>query len=215
MEELKWDANGLIPVVVQDERTKDVVMVAYMNQEAFDLTLKTKKAHYYSRSRRKIWLKGETSGHFQEVKSIRLDCDNDTLLLLVDQKVAACHTGYWSCFYRAWDNDGRWLARRYLTRRRSIRMTRRMARKLALAFVTCGYVGYLPLAPGTWASILGCILLYLLPGILNHPLTVILIAAAATLCINRMELPEKDPGYIVVDELAGICVAMVGQGLGI
>jgi phosphoribosyl-AMP cyclohydrolase len=89
---------------VQDERTKDVVMVAYMNQEAFDLTLKTKKAHYYSRSRRKIWLKGETSGHFQEVKSIRLDCDNDTLLLLVDQKVAACHTGYWSCFYRAWDN---------------------------------------------------------------------------------------------------------------
>ncbi|MGD0233687.1 MAG: phosphatidylglycerophosphatase A [Syntrophorhabdales bacterium] len=90
-----------------------------------------------------------------------------------------------------------------------------MARKLALAFVTCGYVGYLPLAPGTWASILGCILLYLLPGILNHPLTVILIAAAATLCINRMELPEKDPSYIVVDELAGICVAMVGQGLGI
>jgi phosphoribosyl-AMP cyclohydrolase / phosphoribosyl-ATP pyrophosphohydrolase len=105
MEELTWDANGLIPVVVQDERTKDVVMVAYMNQEAFDLTLKTKKAHYYSRSRRKIWLKGETSGHFQEVKSIRLDCDNDTLLLLVDQKVAACHTGYWSCFYRAWENE--------------------------------------------------------------------------------------------------------------
>jgi phosphatidylglycerophosphatase A len=89
-----------------------------------------------------------------------------------------------------------------------------MAHKLASAFVTCGYVGYLPLAPGTWASILGCILLYLLPGILNHPLTAILIAIAAILCINRMELPEKDPSYIVVDELAGICVTMVGQGLG-
>jgi len=105
MEEIKWDERGLVPVVVQDERTKDVVMVAYMNKEAFDLTLKTKKAHYYSRSRQKIWLKGETSGHFQEVKSIRLDCDNDTLLLIVDQKVAACHTGYWSCFYRAWENE--------------------------------------------------------------------------------------------------------------
>lgn len=87
--------------------------------------------------------------------------------------------------------------------------------KLALVFATCGYVGYLPLAPGTWASILGCILLYLLPGILNHPLTVILIGVAAILCINRMELPEKDPGYIVVDELAGICVTMVGQGLDV
>ena len=105
MEELKWDERGLIPVVVQDERTKDVVMVAYMNREAFDLTLATRKAHYFSRSRQKIWLKGETSGHFQEVKSIRLDCDNDTLLLLVEQKVAACHAGYWSCFYRAWDSE--------------------------------------------------------------------------------------------------------------
>ena len=105
MEELKFDEKGLIPVVVQDERTKEVVMVAYMNKEAFDLTLKTKKAHYYSRSRQKIWLKGETSGHFQQVKSIRLDCDNDTLLLVVDQKVAACHTGYFSCFYRAWENE--------------------------------------------------------------------------------------------------------------
>jgi phosphatidylglycerophosphatase A len=90
-----------------------------------------------------------------------------------------------------------------------------MARRLVLAFVTCGYVGYLPFAPGTWASILGCILLYFLPGVLNHPLTAMLIAVAAILCINRMELPDKDPGYIVVDELAGICVTMVGQGLGL
>ena len=102
---MKFDDKGLIPAIAQDSVTGEILMVAYMNQEAFDLTLKTKKAHYYSRSRQKIWLKGETSGHFQEVKSIRLDCDNDTLLLLVDQKTAACHTGYWSCFYRAWENE--------------------------------------------------------------------------------------------------------------
>ena len=104
-EGIKWDVHGLIPVVVQDGQTRDVVMVAYMNAEALELTLKTKKAHYYSRSRKKLWLKGETSGHFQEVRSINLDCDGDTLLLTVDQKVAACHTGYFSCFYRTW-KDG-------------------------------------------------------------------------------------------------------------
>lgn len=102
---VKWDANGLVPVVVQDERTRDVVMMAYMNAEALDLTVKTGRATYYSRSRKQLWLKGETSGHYQEVRSLFLDCDGDTLLLVVDQKVAACHTGYWSCFYRAW-KDG-------------------------------------------------------------------------------------------------------------
>jgi phosphoribosyl-ATP pyrophosphohydrolase/phosphoribosyl-AMP cyclohydrolase len=102
MDNIKWDERGLVPVVVQDFRTKDVLMVAYMNLEAFELTLKTGKAHYYSRSRKKLWLKGEASGHTQDVKAIHLDCDNDTVLILVDQKVAACHTGYWSCFYRAW-----------------------------------------------------------------------------------------------------------------
>ncbi len=112
MDDLKFDSNGLIPVVVQDEQTKDVVMMAYMNKEAFDLTLATGKAHYYSRSRKKLWLKGETSGHFQQVKSIRLDCDNDTLLLIVDQKTAACHTGYWSCFYRAWDKEWKVVGRK-------------------------------------------------------------------------------------------------------
>jgi phosphoribosyl-AMP cyclohydrolase len=78
-------------------------MVAYMNEEAFDLTLKTSKSHYYSRSRKKIWLKGEESGHIQEIKSVFIDCDNDTILIMVDQKVAACHTGFRSCFYRIWD----------------------------------------------------------------------------------------------------------------
>lgn len=105
MEEIKWDERGLVPVVVQDVQTKDVLMVAYMNKEAFDLTRDTGKAHYYSRSRQKLWLKGESSGHTQDVKSIYMDCDNDTLLLTVDQKVAACHTGFWSCFYRAWDGE--------------------------------------------------------------------------------------------------------------
>jgi phosphoribosyl-AMP cyclohydrolase / phosphoribosyl-ATP pyrophosphohydrolase len=104
MEDIKWDEKGLVPVVVQDEKTKDVLMVAYMNNEAFELTLKTGKAHYFSRSRQKLWLKGESSGHTQEVKSVRIDCDNDTVLIAVDQKVAACHTGYWSCFYRVWEN---------------------------------------------------------------------------------------------------------------
>jgi len=107
MDGIRWDERGLVPVVVQDEKTKDVLMVAYMNKEAFELTIKTKKAHYYSRSRNRLWLKGETSGHTQEVKSIRIDCDNDTILLIVDQKVAACHTGFWSCFYRVW--DGAWI----------------------------------------------------------------------------------------------------------
>ena len=102
MDGLKWDEKGLMPAVVQDANSKDVLMVAYMNNEALDLTIKTKKAHFYSRSRQKLWLKGESSGHTQDVKEVRIDCDNDTILLLVDQKVAACHTGYFSCFYRAW-----------------------------------------------------------------------------------------------------------------
>jgi len=102
MDDLKWDEKGLMPAVVQDANSKDVLMVAYMNKEALELTIKTKKAHYYSRSRQKLWFKGETSGHTQDVKEILIDCDNDTILLLVNQKVAACHTGFWSCFYRVW-----------------------------------------------------------------------------------------------------------------
>jgi phosphoribosyl-AMP cyclohydrolase len=102
MEDLKWDEKGLMPAVVQDANSRDVLMVAYMNKEALELTIKTKKAHYYSRSRQKLWFKGETSGHTQDVKEILIDCDNDAILLVVNQKVAACHTGFWSCFYRAW-----------------------------------------------------------------------------------------------------------------
>ncbi|HWP56425.1 MAG TPA: phosphoribosyl-AMP cyclohydrolase [Candidatus Acidoferrales bacterium] len=93
--------GGMVPVVVQDHRTKEVLMLAYMNEEAFKKTERTKKAHFYSRSRAKLWLKGEQSGHYQRVKGIFVDCDNDTILLHVDQLGGgACHTGYRSCFFR-------------------------------------------------------------------------------------------------------------------
>jgi phosphoribosyl-AMP cyclohydrolase len=93
--------NGLVPVIVQDHRSREVLMVAYMNKQAWEKTRKTGKAHYYSRSRRSLWLKGEQSGNVQEVKDVYLDCDGDTLLLQVRQVGgAACHEGYRSCFFR-------------------------------------------------------------------------------------------------------------------
>lgn len=92
--------NGLVPAVVQDAEDSTVLMVAWMNRESWKKTLETGKAHYYSRSRKCLWLKGETSGNFQDVKEIRIDCDRDTLLLKVIQHGgAACHTGNRSCFY--------------------------------------------------------------------------------------------------------------------
>jgi len=106
LNELKFDDKGLIPVVVQDHVTGKVLMVAYMNREALSKTLETGMTHYWSRSRQKLWLKGETSGHCQYVKSVRTDCDADTLLLLVEQKDCACHTGHKSCFYRKLDEEG-------------------------------------------------------------------------------------------------------------
>lgn len=92
--------NGLIPVVVQDHQTLEVLMLAYMNEESLKQTIETKKATYFSRSRNELWIKGETSGHYQYVKDIRIDCDEDTILLKVEQVGAACHTGHYSCFYR-------------------------------------------------------------------------------------------------------------------
>ena len=92
--------NGLIPVIAQDYENKEVLMLAYMNKESFIKTLEGDTAWYYSRSRDELWNKGATSGHFQYVKEIKVDCDNDTILLFVDQKGAACHTGKRTCFYR-------------------------------------------------------------------------------------------------------------------
>ncbi len=98
--EFKLNSDGLIPVVVQDYKTDEVLMVAYMNEEAYNMTIETGKMTYYSRSRQELWVKGLTSGHFQYVRSIEIDCDNDTLLAKVKQIGAACHTGNRTCFYR-------------------------------------------------------------------------------------------------------------------
>ncbi|MDD5686952.1 MAG: phosphoribosyl-AMP cyclohydrolase [Elusimicrobia bacterium] len=100
MLKFKFDDNGLIPVVIQDEKTKNVLMVAYMNKVSLEKTIKTKRTWFYSRSRKKLWMKGEQSGNVQIVKKIFIDCDNDTILLLVKPKGPACHNGYNSCFYR-------------------------------------------------------------------------------------------------------------------
>ncbi len=99
--------NGLIPAIAQDYETGEVLMLAYMNKQAFDETVKTMRATYYSRSRQTLWKKGETSGHVQHIKEIRVDCDNDTVLLKVDQVGgAACHKGYKSCFFsKVEDNE--------------------------------------------------------------------------------------------------------------
>jgi phosphoribosyl-ATP pyrophosphohydrolase/phosphoribosyl-AMP cyclohydrolase len=100
LDELKFDGKGLIPAIVQDEKTKDVLMIAYMNRGSLEKTIKERKATYWSRSRNKLWTKGETSGNFQKVKTIYYDCDMDALLIMVDQTGVACHTGNRSCFYR-------------------------------------------------------------------------------------------------------------------
>jgi len=93
--------DGLVPAIVQDAETKEVLMMAYMNRESWEATVQTGKATYWSRSRQKLWLKGESSGHFQIIKAVFIDCDDDTILLQVEQLGgAACHTGHKSCFYR-------------------------------------------------------------------------------------------------------------------
>ena len=100
MEEIKFDASGLIPAIVQDAETKDVLMLAYMNQESLQLTLEKGETVFWSRSRKELWHKGATSGNIQRVVEIRVDCDQDTLLILVGPAGPACHTGNQTCFYR-------------------------------------------------------------------------------------------------------------------
>jgi phosphoribosyl-AMP cyclohydrolase len=99
--------DGLLPAIAQDESTGKVLMLAWMNEEAWRETLATGRAVYFSRSRNRLWRKGEQSGHVQEVKDIRVDCDADTILLKVKQSGAACHEGYASCFFRTVHSDGR------------------------------------------------------------------------------------------------------------
>ena len=98
---LKFDENGLIPVIAQDAKTGEVLMAAYMNRAALDATIQTGCATYFSRSRQKLWKKGEESGHFQKVEQILVDCDQDCVILKVTVDAGQCHVGYQSCFYRA------------------------------------------------------------------------------------------------------------------
>ena len=95
-----------MPAITQDFETGDVLMMAYMNRDALEKTLKSGNVHYYSRSRNKLWMKGESSGHFQTVKEVFIDCDGDTILIKVEQKVAACHTGHYSCFFKKMEANG-------------------------------------------------------------------------------------------------------------
>ncbi len=107
IDELKYNEQGLIPAIVQDESNNAVLMMAWMDKEAVRRTLETGRATYWSRSRKKYWVKGETSGHTQEVRSMRIDCDADVLLIRVEQTGAACHEGYRSCFFRVVSPDGK------------------------------------------------------------------------------------------------------------
>ena len=113
LDQVKWDAQGLVPVIAQEQATGDVVMFAWMNREALEKTAALQRAVYYSRSRGKLWFKGEESGHVQVVHEIRIDCDNDVILLKITQEGhkpgIACHTGRHSCFYSVLQ-DGQWQA---------------------------------------------------------------------------------------------------------
>jgi phosphoribosyl-AMP cyclohydrolase len=106
LDQLKYNADGLIPAIVQEQSTGRVLMMAWMNRASLETTLQTGRTHFWSRSRQKFWMKGETSGHTQTVKEISFDCDQDTLLIQVDQTGAACHEGYKSCFFRSVDPSG-------------------------------------------------------------------------------------------------------------
>ena len=106
LDNLKYTSDGLIPAIIQDETTGRVLMMAWMNRASLQTTLETGKTHFWSRSRKAFWMKGETSGHTQAVKDISYDCDGDTLLIQVEQIGAACHEGYQSCFFRSVGTTG-------------------------------------------------------------------------------------------------------------
>ena len=106
LDELKFDQAGLIPAIVQDIESNEVLMVAFMNRQALQRTIESGRACFWSRSRQEYWVKGETSGHTQTVKSVAIDCDGDALLIKVEQRGGACHVGYRSCFFREVSSDG-------------------------------------------------------------------------------------------------------------
>ena len=106
LDQCKFDDRGLVAAIAQDHLSGEVLMLAWMNREALEQTLSRRVACYWSRSRQKLWVKGETSGHFQKVKEILIDCDQDAVVLKIEQTGGACHTGYRSCFYRRVEEDG-------------------------------------------------------------------------------------------------------------
>lgn len=106
LDKIKFNPQGLIPAIIQEEETGEVLMLGWMNKEALKKTIVTGKVHFWSRSRKKLWMKGEISGHYQILREIYLDCDGDTLLIKVEQIKAACHTGYKSCFFRKMGSNG-------------------------------------------------------------------------------------------------------------
>ena len=106
LDDLKYDDNDLIPAIIQDDENGDVLMMAWMNREACRRTLETGRVNFWSRSRQKYWIKGETSGHVQKVRSVAMDCDGDCLLIRVEQTGVACHEGYRSCFFRTISPEG-------------------------------------------------------------------------------------------------------------
>jgi phosphoribosyl-AMP cyclohydrolase len=106
-DQLKFTGDGLIPAIIQEKSTGRVLMMAWMNRASLETTIATGKTHFWSRSRQKFWMKGESSGHVQVVKDIAFDCDGDTLLIQVEQTGAACHEGYKSCFFRSTVGDGK------------------------------------------------------------------------------------------------------------
>jgi len=106
VQQVNFKSDGLVPAVAQDEKTGRVLMLAYMNREALERTLSTGKMHYYRRSTGRLWFKGEESGNYQIVKAVRVNCYADSLLFLVDQIDAACHEGYFSCYFREFDEKG-------------------------------------------------------------------------------------------------------------
>lgn len=105
-DKLKFNSDGLIPAIVQDQASGRVLMLAWMNRAAIEKTIETGKTHFWSRSRQRFWMKGEESGNIQRVKDVAFDCDGDTLLIQVEQKGAACHEGYRSCFFRSVEGRG-------------------------------------------------------------------------------------------------------------
>src|SRR5579862_9311966 len=105
-DQLKFNSDGLIPAIIQEQSTGRVLMMAWMNRASLESSIATGKTHFWSRSRQKYWMKGETSGHTQAVKDISFDCDGDTLLIQVEQIGAACHEGYQSCFFRSIEGSG-------------------------------------------------------------------------------------------------------------